>query len=51
MGVIKTYTDNTPKPYENSETEFEHNDQTWREVAKVDADEVKAEGIALAKET
>lgn len=51
VGTVKHYTDATPKAYENDNTAYVTNDQTWDEVAHVDADVVKAEGIALAKKS
>lgn len=50
VGTVKSYTDRSPEAYLNDNTDFEHNAQTWDQVAHVDADEVKAEGIALARQ-
>ena len=49
VGTVKSYTDRSPEAYLNDNTDFEHNAQTWDQVAHADADEVKAEGIALAR--
>ena len=47
---LHEYTVKAPEAYLNDNTKFEENEQTWDQVAHVDADEVKREGIALARQ-
>jgi len=49
IGTVKSYTDKSPEAYLNDGTDFETNSQTWDKVAHVDAEQVKAEGIILAR--
>ena len=49
VGTVREYTERSPKAYLNANTDFVHNDQTWDQVAKVDADEVKREAKILAR--